>query len=103
DACFRKITRDSLKIHSLPLSEILLNVPKKRSNIYNLSQLFFQLLAGFFLDGFPHLRLAFIEELLTFRHAYLELDPATFPVDRGDNKSHAFLGRLLLELFDLLS
>jgi hypothetical protein len=78
-------------------------MPKKRSNIYNLSQLFFQLLAGFFLDGFPHLGLPFVEELLTFRHAYLELDPPTFPVDRRDDQGHAFLGRLLLELLDLLS
>ena len=76
-------------------------MPKKRSNIYNLSQLFFQLLPRFFLYGFSHLRLAFVEEFLALRDADLELDPAVLPVDRGNDKGHTLLHGFLLQFLDL--
>ena len=77
-------------------------MPKKGSNIYNLSQVFFQLLAGFFLDSFLHLSLALIEQLLSFRDSDLELDPPVFPVDRGHDQGHTLLRSFLFELLDLL-
>src|SRR4030095_8335087 len=78
-----------------------LNVAKKRSNIYSLSQLIFQLLPRLFLDSFSHLCLAFIEEFLALGHADLKLDAAVFPVDRSDDQGHPLLGGFLFEFSDL--
>src|SRR5215203_6641774 len=74
---------------------------KKGSIIYNLSKVFFQLLTRFFVDRFLHLRLAFVEELLTLRDPDLKLYAAVLPVDGGHDEGQSLLHRFFLELLDL--
>src|SRR5688572_32982012 len=69
-------------------------------NSYSLSIPFFQLLTGFAINGLFHFRFAFIVKFFALRDPDLELDPAVFPVDSGDDQSHSLDDRFALEFLD---